>query len=92
VELKSVLVQVEGVGEVEIREPLFDDIEKFFDDTSDQKKFGINLLKQCLYKDGQRIFESKVSAAVGMKLMALAPQVMALVGFESTADAESGKP
>lgn len=93
-ELKSIFVEVEGLGQVEIREPLFSDIESFFDSDLDQKKFGINLLKKCLYQDGKLVFEQKLSAAVGMRLIALAPQVMQMVGFSDAVEADdsAGKP
>jgi hypothetical protein len=85
-ELQSVKIVVEGYGEFEIREPLFDDIEQFFgggDDKSvDPKKFGLNLLKKCVYKDGELVWSKPVGAQLGLKLMALAPQVMDLVGFK----------
>jgi|JI10StandDraft_1071094.scaffolds.fasta_scaffold81963_3 hypothetical protein len=84
-ELKSVKIQVEGYGEFEIREPLFDDIEQFFgggdDKNADPKKFGLNLLKKCVYKDGELVWSKPVGAQLGIKLMGLAPQVMDLVGF-----------
>lgn len=87
-ELKSVMVEVQGIGQVEIREPMFEDIEAFFDAEMDAKKFGLTVLKRCLYKDGELIFSKPVGAAAGVRLMALAPQVMELIGFNQT---EEGK-
>lgn len=84
-ELKSVKINVEGYGEFEIREPLFDDIEQFFgggDKDVDPKKFGLNLLKKCVYKDDELVWSKPVGAQLGLKLMSLAPQVMELVGFK----------
>lgn len=83
-ELRTKIVVVEGFGEVEIREPLFEDVEVFFNG-GDAKTFGTNLLKKCLYKDGELIFSKPVGAALGIKLMKLAPDVMEMVGFNEEA-------
>jgi hypothetical protein len=85
-ELKSVKVQVEGYGEFEIREPLFEDIEQFFGaepGKAEGSKFGINLLKKCVYKDGELVWSKPVGAQLGVKLMALAPDVMEIIGFKA---------
>jgi hypothetical protein len=79
-ELKSKVVMVEGFGEVEIREPLFETIEAFFNG-GDAKTFGTSMLKKCLYSEGKLIFDQPVGASLGIKLMKLAPEVMEMVGF-----------
>lgn len=92
-ELKSKVVVVDGFGEVEIREPLFETIEAFFNG-GDAKTFGTSLLKKCLYKDGKLIFDSPVGATLGIKLMKLAPEVMEMVGFneETGNDSQTANP
>lgn len=83
-ELQVAKITIEGFGEFEIREPLFEDIEHLFGggkSDEDPKKFGLNLLKKCVYKDGELVWSKPVGAKLGMKLMALAPQVMELIGF-----------
>jgi hypothetical protein len=87
-ELKSIEVEIEGFGVFEIREPLFEDVEAMFDSAEGASKtFGLNLLKKCVYQNGELVWNKPVGAAKGIKLMALAPQVMQLIGF-----GEQGKP
>lgn len=90
-ELKKVMIEVEGFGEFEIREPLFDDIETFFGSgvEADPQKFGLSILKRCIFKDNKRVWDGPVGARLGMKLMALAPQVMELIGFSSAEGKDS---
>ena len=65
--LKSKTVAVEGVGDVEFREPLFDEIAPLL--TDDQKNLGVSVLKLCTWQDGKRLFDSPVGVSVGMALM-----------------------
>ena len=65
--LKSKTVDVDGVGEVEFREPLFDEIAPLL--TDDNKNIGVAVLKLCAWKDGKRLFDSPVGVSVGMALM-----------------------
>lgn len=92
-QLKSKLVEVEDYGQVEIREPLYDDIEEMFFGL-DGKPTGkpTDLLRKCLYKPGtdQRLFDEPIGAALGMRLMRLSPDVMAFLGM-TTEESEEKK-
>lgn len=67
--LKVVEVEVEGVGTIEFREPLFNDFAPIFM-TGDEKKIDpLALLRLTVYKDGKRMFDSPVGASAGMALM-----------------------
>lgn len=65
--LKSKTVTVEGVGEVEFREPLFDEIAPLL--SEDQANLGVKVLKLCTWVDGKRLFDSPVGVSVGMAIM-----------------------
>ena len=83
-QLKSKIVEVEGYGEVEIREPLYDDIEEmFFTGAEGPSAKPTELLRKCLYKPGtdQRIFDERIGASLGLKLMRLSPDIMAFLGM-----------
>lgn len=87
--LKSKIVEVQGYGAVEIREPLFDDIEgMFFSAEGGAATKPTDLIRKCLFKPGtqERIFDGIVGAALGMQLMKLAPEVMEFVGLTAAQD------
>lgn len=84
--LQSKIVPVEGYGDFEIREPLFEDIEAMFDSSGDsgkEKTVAMSLIKKCIYKDDKRVFDEPVGAALGMKLLKLAPDIMAMIGMDA---------
>jgi hypothetical protein len=65
--LKSKTVEIEGVGTVEFREPLYHEVEPLL--SEDNKKLGTQLLTLCAYQDGKRMFESEVGVSTFMKLL-----------------------
>lgn len=65
--LKSKVVEIEGVGEIEFREPLYHEVESLL--KPDNTKLGTDLLVLCAYKDGKRLFEGEVGMSVYMKLL-----------------------
>lgn len=85
--LQSKIVEIEGYGQFEIREPLFEDIEVMFEDTGGEsgkeKAVAMNLIKKCIYKDNKRVFDEPVGAALGMKLLKMAPDIMAMIGMDA---------
>lgn len=85
--LQNKFVDIEGHGQFEIREPLFEDIEVMFQsvegDGAGEKAVAMNLIKKCIYKDGKRVFDEPVGASLGMKLLKLAPEIMAMIGMDA---------
>jgi hypothetical protein len=65
--LKSKTVSVEGVGEVEFREPLFNDVAPLL--TESQENLGLKILRLCAWVDGKRLFDGDVGVSVGMAVM-----------------------
>jgi hypothetical protein len=65
--LKSKTVSIEGVGEVEFREPLFDEIAPLL--AGDQANLGVSVIKLCTWHEGKRLFDGPVGVSVGMAVM-----------------------
>lgn len=83
-ELKSKLVDVEGIGQVEIRELDYSEAEPLFDMPSGS--LGKALIKACLYKDGVRIFDGKVGLSVATELFKLSGEVLEINGMGKSAE------
>lgn len=88
-ELQTKIVTVEGYGEFEIREPLFGDVESMFGEGEASKSMAMDLMKKCIFKDGELVFSKPVGARLGMQLLKLAPEVLKLAGL--TTEGEDGE-
>jgi len=77
--LKTKTVEVEEFGEVEIRELKYSEAEVILE--YEPGKIGKALIKACLYKDGERIFDDEVSFSVANKLFGLVDQVLEINGL-----------
>lgn len=68
--LKVIEVDIEGLGIIEFREPLFNEFMPLFNQNGDEQKIDpIALLRLTVYKDGKRLFDSDVGVSVGMLLI-----------------------
>lgn len=87
-DLKSKIVLVEGVGEVEFREPLFDEIAPLL--TGDNENIGIAVLKLCTWFGGKRMFDGPVGVSAGMAVMKHVQDALEVCGMvdEKKADGQ----
>ncbi len=79
VPLKSKVVQVEGVGEVEFREPLYDLVEPLL--VENNANLGKDILKLCAYQNGEPIFSKPVGITTFMALLAHVGDCMEVCGM-----------
>lgn len=79
VPLQSRFVEVEGVGNVEVRELLNDEAEELFG--LEPKQLGKAIIKAALYLNGERIFAGKVGLRTATKLWALSDIVLEVNGM-----------
>lgn len=83
-DLNSKIVQVPGVGDVEIRELEYGEAERLFE--LEPKKMGKEIIKACLYQNGERIFDGTVGLARANRLFGLIDQVMEINGLGKQQD------
>jgi hypothetical protein len=65
--LKSKIVEVEGVGTIEFREPLWSDVQGLL--KPDNTNLGSELLVLCTYQNGKKLFDGEVGVSAYMKLL-----------------------
>jgi hypothetical protein len=80
--LKSKVVTVEGIGEIEFREPLYENVEPLLNASEQSNKLGSELLKLCTYKDGKRLFDGPVGVSTFMKLLAHVGDCLEVCGMD----------
>jgi hypothetical protein len=87
--LKSKIVSVDGIGEVEFREPLFDEVAPLLS-MEDQRNLGVAVLKLCTWVDGKRLFDGPVGVSVGMAVMKHVQDALEVCGMvdEKKADGQ----
>lgn len=77
--LKTKIVVVEDVGEIEVRELAYSEAEALFE--LDSSKLGKELIKRCLYLNGERIFDTGIGISVANKLFLLSADVLEVNGM-----------
>lgn len=78
-ELASKTVEVNGVGLIEFREPLYDSVSPLL--TENNQDLGKEILKLCAYKDGKRLFDEPVGIRTFMALLAHINDCMEVCGM-----------
>jgi hypothetical protein len=65
--LKNKFVEIDGLGKIEFREPLYTEVQNLL--TPDNTKLGTELLVLCTYKDDVKLFDTPVGMSTYMKLL-----------------------
>lgn len=77
--LKTKIVEVEGIGQVEIRELLYSEAEGLFNLPSEA--IGKEIIKACIYIGGVKAFDTDLGFSDATKLFTLVDQVMEINGM-----------
>lgn len=79
--LKSKMVEVNGLGMIEFREPLYQDVEPLLAE-ADNPNLGKEIIKLCAYQDGVRFFDQPdVGITAFMALLAHVSDCMEVCGM-----------
>lgn len=80
-ELQKIVVSVDGIGELHIIEPTYEQVEPLMSSES----FGMELLKVCLhYPSGEKVFSQPVGISKVRSLMPLMQKCIEVCGFNDT--------
>lgn len=77
--LKSKIVTLDGVGEVEVREIPYDEAEPLFD--LPPAKMGKELIKASLYQNGVKIFSGVIGLGTANACFSLVDDVLEINGM-----------